>query len=111
MGGNGSALPSPRPRGIGEPRIHDGGADLRHWQARTTHSLRHSFATHLLEAGYDIRTFQELLGHQSVETTMVCLHVMNKGIGVKSPLDDLWRKGHLLAYLARAFGDGIGRKG
>ena len=77
----------------------------------TTHSLRHSFATHLLEAGYDIRTLQELLGHQSVETTMVCLHVMNKDVDVKSPLDDLWRKGHLLAYLARAFGDGIGRKG
>lgn len=55
----------------------------------TTHSLRHSFATHLLEVGYGIRTLQELLGHKSVETTMVYLHVMNKGVGVKSPLDDL----------------------
>ncbi len=76
-------------RGNLQRQIKQAGVDAKIPKRITVHTLRHSFATHLLENGYDIRTIQELLGHSNINTTMVYTHVARKNkLGVKSPLDE-----------------------
>jgi integron integrase len=111
--------PDPRSGRVGRHHVHEGALARAGGQAAaraglvkraSPHTLRHSFATHLVERGIDIRTVQLLLGHESVETTMVYTHVARKGVAaVPSPLDLLEDAGpevlHAAVAATRALGD------
>ena len=78
---------TPPPTGAGDGSSRGGAGIVRH---ASRHSLRHSFATHLLEAGSSVRLIQELLGHKHVSTPIISTHVPNRGgQGVRSPIDSL----------------------